>query len=84
MKIRVLYFGELRELVDTAQETIEMVDGSRVSDLVKLLQSRPDPWHGALSSPDPLRIAVNQEMARDDTTLSTDAEVALFRPVTGG
>ena len=84
MKIKVLYFGELRELVKTAQETVELAEGSSVGDLVHMLQSRPDPWQGALNAPDPLRIAVNQEMAQANTMLSTNAEVALFRPVTGG
>lgn len=84
MKIKVLYFGELRESVDTAQEATEVVSGSTVSDLIEQLKSRGEPWQSALSSPDPLRVAVNQDMASPNTVLTEGAEVALFRPVTGG
>ena len=84
MKISVLYFGELRESVDTAQEASEVVDGSTVSDLIEHLKARGEPWQSALTSPDPLRVAVNKDMANLNTVLTEGAEVAMFRPVTGG
>lgn len=84
MKISVLYFGELRESVDTAEEATEVVSGSTVSDLIEHLKTRGEPWQSALTSPDPLRVAVNQDMASVTTVLTEGAEVALFRPVTGG
>lgn len=84
MKISVLYFGELRESVDTAEEATEVVSGSTVSDLIEHLKTRGEPWQSALTSPDPLRVAVNQDMANPTTVLTEGAEVALFRPVTGG
>lgn len=84
MNIKVLYFGELRESVDTAQETADVTEGSTVGDLIDQLKRRGDPWLSALTSPDPLRVAVNQEMAAQETMLTEGAEVALFRPVTGG
>jgi len=80
----VLYFGELRESVQTAQESTELAAGATVTDLIEQLKNRGDPWQSALSSPDPLRVAVNQDMASLGTVLSEAAEVALFRPVTGG
>lgn len=84
MKIRVLYFGELRESVDTAEEATQVVAGTTVSDLIEHLKTRGEPWHSALTAPDPLRVAVNKDMANLSTVLTEDAEVALFRPVTGG
>ena len=84
MKVQVLYFGELRESVQTAQESTEVVVGATVTDLIEQLKARGDPWHSALNSPDPLRVAVNQDMASLSTVLTEAAEVALFRPVTGG
>jgi len=84
VKVHVLYFGELRESVQTAQESTELAVGATVTDLIDLLKKRGDPWQSALTSPDPLRVAVNQDMASLGTVLSEAAEVALFRPVTGG
>jgi len=54
-----------------------------VSDLITELAARDSTWASALQT-DPLRIAVNQEMAGLAVALSPDCEVALFRPVTGG
>ena len=85
MKLQVLYFGELRERVGAASEHIEIsLAAPKVAELLDTLIERGDPWHGALTSPEPLRVAVNQEMASLHTPLTDGAEVALFRPVTGG
>jgi molybdopterin converting factor subunit 1 len=85
MKIQVLYFGELREAVNTHIETVEIdQEMPRVVHLIDYLAVRGEPWQSALKSPDPLRVAVNQEMGGLDTLLIDGAEVALFRPVTGG
>lgn len=85
LKIDVLYFGELRETVSTAKESLTLTREHRtVSNLLEYLCKRGEPWRSALNSPEPLRIAVNQEMGDAQTALSDGAEVAFFRPVTGG
>lgn len=85
MDIKVLYFGELREILNTATESISTsTDHMTVADLIGYLSNRSDTWLTALSGSEPLRIAVNQEMAERSTVLNDGAEVALFRPVTGG
>ncbi len=84
MKIRILYFGELREQVGAQEESVELSATTRtVSDLIVELTTRGSQWADALQT-DPLRIAVNQEMVSLETVLSPNCEVALFRPVTGG
>ncbi|MFY9347200.1 MAG: MoaD/ThiS family protein [Orrella sp.] len=84
MKIRILYFGELREQVGVHEESVDLVAATRtVSDLINELTARGSVWASALQT-DPLRIAVNQEMASLEAVLSPNCEVALFRPVTGG
>jgi molybdopterin converting factor subunit 1 len=84
MKIRILYFGELREQVGVHEESVELAATTRtVSDLIVELTTRGSQWADALQT-DPLRIAVNQEMAAPEAVLSPNCEVALFRPVTGG
>lgn len=85
MIIQVLYFGELRERLSTAREALELLrSGITVEELIDVLAARGDIWKEMLVCSEPLRVAVNQEMATAQTTLSEGAEVALFRPVTGG
>lgn len=84
MKVQVLFFGELREAVGTASDAVDLTDGATVTGLIDELAARGEPWASALTSSDPLRVAVNQEMANTKTVLADGSEVALFRPVTGG
>lgn len=85
MKIRILYFGELREQVGLHEETVTIVTSTpTVADLLTELTARGDQWAQALESTEPLRIAVDQEMAHPTVTLRPNCEVAFFRPVTGG
>jgi sulfur-carrier protein len=84
MKVRVLYFGELRETVGKADELVTVGNDATVAGLINELVARGQPWQTALTSTEPLRVAVNQEMANLQTVLCLNAEVALFRPVTGG
>ncbi len=85
MKIQVLFFGELRESVGCAQDVIEInATELDVAGLIDALANRGPAWQVALKAPEPLRVAVNQEMAALHTTLAEGAEVAFFRPVTGG
>jgi molybdopterin synthase sulfur carrier subunit len=85
MKVNVLFFGELRETLGTAAQTVEVTASAvTVTTLIDTLSAQGQPWQSALTSPEPLRIAVNQEMAHAQTPLADGAEVALFRPVTGG
>lgn len=85
MKVKVLYFGELREQVGTHEETVTVSSSAAtVADLMAELIARGPTWALAMQSTEPLRIAVDQEMANLNATLRPNAEVAFFRPVTGG
>lgn len=85
MSVTVLYFGEIREQINLAKETIDICpDSMTVDGLLNHLIAKGDPWSGALTSDEPLRVAINQEMAKRDALVPHDAEVAFFRPVTGG
>lgn len=84
----MLYFGELREQIGCQQEELSWSDPLAqpltVQDLIDHLASRRTEHAHALKNDQPLKVAVNQTMARLSTALPDNAEVALFRPVTGG
>ena len=85
MKIRILYFARLRELLGLASEQVTLPEEvATAGALLEWLRQRGDNWGEHLAEGRAFRIAVNQDMADADTPLSDGAEVAIFPPVTGG
>jgi molybdopterin converting factor subunit 1 len=81
MRIRVLYFGIVRERLGFREEAVELDEGSTVADLTALLSARHGDLAAGVSS---LRLAVNLEYVDSDTLLRDDDEVAVIPPVSGG
>jgi molybdopterin synthase catalytic subunit len=81
MRVRILFFGQLKEIVGIAEEDVELSDGARVDDLFerygrrfpKLAEFRPS-----------IVASVNQEYAAWRAPLSNGDEVAFLPPVSGG
>jgi molybdopterin synthase sulfur carrier subunit len=83
MKIQVRYFASLRETVGLGTETVE-TSAFDVASLRQALIARGGAYAQCLAMGLPVRVAVNQVMANDQTRLVGDCEVAFFPPVTGG
>jgi len=81
MRVRVLFFGMLKEFAGRASDTLDIPEGSSVTDVLKLYESQIPRLKEALPS---LALAVNQQYAGTDTKLRSDDEVALLPPVSGG
>ena len=77
MRVRVLYFGILKDIVGYPSEILELPAGTRVSALLtcvpKLREFVPS-----------LAVSVNQEYAGPQVQLQDGDEVALLPPVSGG
>jgi molybdopterin converting factor subunit 1 len=81
MRVRVLFFGQLKDIVGASQEDAELSDGARVEDLFerygrrfpKLAEFRPS-----------IAASVNQEYAGWRAPLASGDEVAFLPPVSGG
>jgi sulfur-carrier protein len=85
MNLQLLYFAQLREKFGRAQETIEApASVQTVADLIAHLASRGGIWQDTFSGEQAFRVAINQDMVELTAVLSDGAEVAIFRPVTGG
>ncbi len=83
--ITVLYFARLREALGTGSEQIALPPAVRnLAGLRALLIARGGSWAEALGTGGQIRVAVNQDMAADDTPIAEGDEVAFFPPVTGG
>jgi molybdopterin synthase sulfur carrier subunit len=83
MKIQIRYFASLRETVGLGTETVE-TSAPDVASLRHALIARGGAYAQCLAMGLPVRVAVNQVMANDQTPLVGDCEVAFFPPVTGG
>ncbi len=85
MHLKVLYFAQLREKFGLAEEALQAPDSVRtVADLMQHLGARGGVWQETLGGQYAFRVAMNQEMVSQETALLEGAEVAIFRPVTGG
>ena len=83
MKIQVRYFASLRETIGVASESVDTACED-VAGLRLQLIARGGAHAECLAMGRPVRVAVNQVMARPNTLLTEAAEVGLFPPVTGG
>jgi molybdopterin converting factor subunit 1 len=81
MRVRILFFGMLKDVAGQASDTVDVPEGASVADLLKHCESRLPRLKQSLSS---LALAVNQQYAAPNTILKPDDEVALLPPVSGG
>jgi molybdopterin converting factor subunit 1 len=77
MRVRVLYFGVLKDLFGEAAD-VGLPEGA---DVAALLTQHRDLAKVSLES---IAVAVNREYAKADTVLHEGDEVALLPPVSGG
>ncbi len=79
--VQLLYFAAIRERLGLAQESIELAQGSTLTQLWEALETR----HEILAALRPhLRVAVNHDFATQNHTLEDGDEIALIPPVAGG
>jgi molybdopterin synthase catalytic subunit/molybdopterin converting factor small subunit len=81
MKVRVLFFGVLKDLIGRSVETIDLPEGTRVRDVL-FYYARMAPGFDAMMSS--LATSVNQEYSAADRPLYEGDEVGLLPPVSGG
>ena len=81
MQVRVLFFGQLKELVGFGDEWTEVSDGARVEDLFQRY-GRKFPKLGEFRPS--VAASINQEYAGWRDALSNGDEIAFLPPVSGG
>ena len=81
MRVNLLYFASFRDAAGAGEETRELPDGTRVSQLWRSV-SGEIPRLAAFPAMPPA--AVNHEYVAGDTVLRDGDEVAFLPPVAGG
>jgi molybdopterin converting factor subunit 1 len=81
VRVKVLFFGRLREIAGHAEETVEVTPGSRIEDLfASFVVRRPELAQYRAS----LVVSRNQEFAPWRTPVDAGDEIAFLPPVSGG
>jgi molybdopterin converting factor subunit 1 len=81
MRVRVLFFGTLKDMVGRSQDTLELPAGAKVGDVLEHYAGGTPRLKDYLPS---LAVSLNQEYAKRDAALNENDEVALLPPVSGG
>jgi MoaE-MoaD fusion protein len=81
MRVRILFFGMLKDLAGTSSDLLDLDEGATVGDLLRHCGKQIPRLKDALPS---AAVAVNQQYAQERTILKTNDEVALLPPVSGG
>ena len=82
MRVRVLYFAAVRDLVGRDAEELTLPSSVRdVATLAAHLESLHEPLRARLGA---VRFAVDEQFAEPDTPLHDGATVAVIPPVAGG
>ncbi len=81
MRVRILYFGVLKDALGREGEGLELAEGTSVEDLLKVFRGREVGPEGVWDS---IAVAVNQEYAKAEDVLKDGDVVALLPPVSGG
>src|SRR5579862_2365205 len=81
MRVRVLFFGMVKELAGRSEDELNLQNGASVRDVLQHYEAQLPQLKKFRSS---LALAVNQQYANPDTVLNPDDEVAILPPVSGG
>ena len=81
MRVRILFFGRLKDIVGKAEDSADLPEGARVEDAFAHYRSAHPALGGLRAS---VAASVNQELAGWTATLRSGDEVAFLPPVSGG
>jgi len=81
VKIGVLFFGVLKDVVGRTRETVDLSEGARVQEVLSYYSRGASKFEAMIPS---LAISVNHEYSDADRTLHEGDEVGLLPPVSGG
>jgi molybdopterin converting factor subunit 1 len=81
MKVRVLFFGVLKDLIGCGSEELTLPEQATAADVMEHYQEQITRLRGLAHA---IAISINQEYAAADAPLHAGDEIALLPPVSGG
>ncbi len=81
MRVKVLLFGQLKDIVGQSEELLELQPGDRLATVISHYAERYPKFQGLSNS---IACSINQEYAQGTAILKEGDEVGLLPPVSGG
>jgi molybdopterin synthase catalytic subunit len=81
MRVKVLLFGQLKDIVGRTEESLELQPGARLAAVMSHYAERYPKFQGLGNS---IACSINQEYAQGTAALKEGDEVGLLPPVSGG
>lgn len=81
MRVKVLLFGQLKDIVGRQEESLDLDSGARLSAVMDYYSGRYPKFQGLTKS---IACSINQEYAQGSALLKEGDEVGLLPPVSGG
>lgn len=81
MRVRVLLFGQLKDIIGAQEDSLDLESGARISEVVGHYARKFSRFESIAPS---IACSVNQEYASGSTVLRDGDEVGLLPPVSGG
>jgi molybdopterin converting factor subunit 1 len=81
IRVHILFFGQIKELLGRAQDSLEIAESSSIEDLFHQVAARNPELQKFRSS---VVASRNQEFASWNTPLHAGDEIAFLPPVSGG
>jgi molybdopterin synthase catalytic subunit len=81
MRVRVLLFGQLKDIVGRQEDSLDLESGALLSVVMAHYSSRYPKFQGLTNS---IACSINQEYAQGSAVLKEGDEVGLLPPVSGG
>jgi molybdopterin converting factor subunit 1 len=81
MRVRVLLFGQLKDIVGRQEDSLELEQGAKLSAVTSHYAERFPQFQGLNSS---IACSINQEYAQGSAMLKEGDEIGLLPPVSGG
>jgi molybdopterin converting factor subunit 1 len=81
MRVRVLLFGQLKDIVGRQEESLDLEPGARLASVMAHYAERYPNFQGLTHS---IACSINQEYAPATAVLKEGDEVGLLPPVSGG
>jgi len=85
MRVKLLYFAKVKELVGLDNEIIDLPSSViNFDELKHYLISRGGPWSEIFLPQNATRCALNQNLMHFNFIIEAGSEIAFFPPITGG
>ena len=85
MRVKLLYFAKVKELVGLDNEIIDLPSSViNYDELKHYLISRGGPWSEIFLPQNATRCALNQNLMHSNFIIEAGSEIAFFPPLTGG